>query len=133
VKTARARKRSLAIVERAHRGLVEEQYGHILWLSRIIRKMRAEHGLLLRGNASLAALRGQRSVSIDYGHLTLDTVSNPWKTVECLVEDGVAVYVVNEDLERLRLTAKPLIQGVVSLDRLQVVELFKSYDCIWYW
>ena len=72
----RGSKSSLAILERAYRGSLEEQYGHIVWLSRVMKGMGADHALLLKGDTVMFARRDQPRTSLCIGDTVVNDVSH---------------------------------------------------------
>src|SRR2546426_6556536 len=93
--------RSLAIVERAWRGGVEEQYAHILWLARILKRMRSDIGVLLRGNAVGYAVRSTAACGVRIVGIHLDSIHQLDTAVMNLPGDGVPVHVSEHDRDRL--------------------------------
>ncbi|MGB2336016.1 MAG: DsrH/TusB family sulfur metabolism protein, partial [Alcanivorax sp.] len=50
-----------------------------------------------------------------------------------LLESGVPVYAVSEDLEERGLERKSLVKGVQAVSRQGLVNLYESVDQIWQW
>lgn len=126
-------KRSLTIVERAYRGSIEEQYGHILWLSRIMKGMGAPTALLLKGDTVNFARRGQPALHLQIGDLAVTGLSHHESGVEALLTAGVPVYFWQADAERLNLPAASLVKGVQAVRADEMPALINQFDCIWYW
>jgi predicted peroxiredoxin len=127
------KRRSLAIVEVAFRGTVEEQYGHIVWLSRVIRKMGAEHSLLLQGDAVLYAVACQPTLKLDFGPSCVEHLSHYENTMRDILREGVSVYVRTSDCKRLGISSEKLIDGVRGVEAFELPGIFETHDCIWYW
>jgi hypothetical protein len=125
--------RSLAIVERAWRGGVEEQYAHILWLARMLKRMRSDIGVLLRGNAVGYAVENALACGLRLGGVQLDSIHKLDKAVADLLADGVPVHVSEHDCQRLGIAPELIVPGVVRVDPAGIVRLCQSYDRIWYW
>jgi hypothetical protein len=123
---------SLIIVERAFRGAVREQYGHIVWLARIMREMGARCSLLLRGNAVLYARRDQARLGLDLGRTRVDHLPHYESAIELLLARGVEVYADADALTRLCPDA-PLVAGVITADRTRIVQAIVDHDRAWYW
>jgi len=128
----RARKRSLAIVERAFRGSVEEQYGHIVWLSGVMRAMRAEHNLLLRGNAVVFAAKAQPQLYLSISGERVAPLSNYATALTSLFAAGAEVYAFEPDVRRFGFRGR-LLDQVVLVDEAAMVALCESHDYVWYW
>lgn len=126
-------KRSLAIIERAYRGTLEEQYAHILWLTHALRKMRGDIGLLLRGNTVLYALRHQPHMRLSIGTIVIETLPHYETALQDLIADDVRIYVYADDCQRLGITSEQLLPQVQIITLAQFARLCDAYDYIWYW
>lgn len=124
---------SLAVVEQAYRGSLEEQYGHIVWLSRVMRQMGADHALLLKADTVLFARRDQPALALTLGGLTIGGLSHHESGVAALVAANVPVYAWRPDLHRLRLSPADLIDGVESVDEADMPTLIHRFNNVWYW
>lgn len=125
-------KNSLAIVERAFRGTIEEQYGHIVWLSGVMRAMNARHSLLLRGPAVLFAAAGQPRQSLRIGDVDVRGLPHYESMVRSLIEGGGPTYAYEADIRRYGLTGR-LMPEVEVADAATVVALYESHHHVWYW
>ncbi|WP_027799215.1 DsrE family protein [Paraburkholderia dilworthii] len=134
---SRARKRrsksSLAIIERAFRGSLEEQYGHIVWLSRVMHGMGAATALLLKGDTVMCARAGQPRVSLTVGDLHIAGISHYESTISDLLREGVPLYAWQADWLRLHLANAELIAGVALVGDADLPSLIQQFDCVWYW
>lgn len=126
-------KSSLAIVERAYRGSLEEQYGHIVWLSRVMKAMDTDHTLLLKGDAAMYARKEQRRIALTIGDLTVSDLSHYESCIQQLLAQGVKVHVWQPDVQRLGLSPAQLVEGVQLLDPVGMPALIHRHDCVWYW
>jgi hypothetical protein len=126
-------KTSLAIVERAFRGTIEEQYGHIVWLSRIVRKMGGNTSLLLKGDAVLFAVSGQPRESLQIGNLIIGDLPHYESTLRAMREEGVPLFAFRPDLDRLGLDEGRLVTGVVPVGLQEWAGMCGGFDAIWYW
>jgi predicted peroxiredoxin len=126
-------KSSLAIVERAYRGSLEEQYGHIVWLSRVMKAMDTDHALLLKGDAVLYARKDQPRIALTIGDLTVSDLSHYESCIQQLLAQGVNIHIWQPDMQRLGLSPALLVEGVKPLEALGMPTLIHRYDCVWYW
>lgn len=126
-------RRFLVIIERAYRGAVEEQYGHLPWICWSHDRMGGDIGVLLRGNAVFYACRDQRELSLTLGGMTLPNLYDYAASIEGLLADGRPVYVIDSDLARLQLQPGALRPGIERLDERDLTRLFSEYDAVWYW
>jgi hypothetical protein len=129
----RASKSSLAILERAYRGSLEEQYGHIVWLSRVMKGMGADHALLLKGDTVMFARRDQPRISLAIGDTVVHDVSHYASGVQELLARKATVFFWWPDAERLRLDTHALIEGVLPVCESDMPALISRFDCVWYW
>jgi intracellular sulfur oxidation DsrE/DsrF family protein len=125
--------RVLAIVERAYRGTIEEQYGNILWLSHILRRLRGEIDVLLRGGAVRYALQNQPRTHLVIGSQSVDTLPHYETELRNLLDSGVSVYVSAADCDRCRVDQNRLIPAVVAVDSPGVAKLFAEHAHVWHW
>jgi hypothetical protein len=123
--------RVLAVLERAYRGTVEEQYAHVLWLLWSLRKFGGTVAVLLRGNATLYARRHQSPPDLTVGGVAVPAPDYEAAVVG-LLADGGMVYVVDSDQGRLRLDRGELCAGVETIGSGDLPRLFSSYDAVWY-
>lgn len=126
-------KSSLAILERAYRGSVEDQYGHIVWLSKVMHGMGADTAVLLKGDTVFFATRHQPVQHLTIGGLCLDGLSHYASTVKELIASGVPVLAYGRDCARYGLGAECLVEGVQMIDDAELIKLVCRYDCVWYW
>ncbi|MDC8758937.1 hypothetical protein [Janthinobacterium fluminis] len=129
----RPSKTSLAIIERAYRGSLEEQYGHIVWLTRIMKGMSAPTALLLKGDTLMFAKRGQLVRPLRIGDLDIDVLSNYEAGLVDVLAAQVPVYAWHADMLRLGLTQADLVDGIEPIHAAGMPALLNRYDCIWYW
>ena len=126
-------KSSLAIIERAYRGSLEEQYGHIAWLSLVMNGMKADTALLLKGDTAMFARRHQPRIALTIGDTTVADISHYESCIHRLLEQQVPVFVWQPDAQRLQLTPELLIEGVQPVGAADMPALVQRYDCVWYW
>lgn len=125
-------RRYLGVIERAYRGTVEEQYGHILWICFSLHRMGGPIGVLLRGNAVLYARQDQQQLSMSVGGIPV-SLPNYEVSVKGLLAEGAPVYALSSDLDRLQIAPDELCTGVMPIDAAGLPDLFSTYDVIWYW
>lgn len=125
--------RNLAIVERAGRGAIEEQYADILWLCRVLMRMRLQTSVLLRGNAVSYAVRKPEPITLDIAGQRMPAVWQHDRSVADLLREGVPVYVSDEDCGRLAIANEDLVPGVVRTSGAGIAQLCHTHDRIWYW
>ena len=108
--------RTLVIVERAHRGALEEQFADVLWLVRTLRRL-SPLTLLLRGTAAVYAV---------------DRPAAHRETMLSLAGQGGALFVAASSLIELGLTDQPLLPAVRALSDREVTAEWVSHDRIWF-
>jgi hypothetical protein len=121
----------LAIVERSHRGTLEQQYAHVLWLVHSLHRQ-APMTLLLRGPAVVYALDAAPPGPLRLGGRACGISPDYRAAVERLCAAGGVVLVCADSLDRFGLRARPLIAGVrpVTLD--EITSAAVGCDSIWY-
>lgn len=124
--------RILNIVESAYRGTLEEQDDTVLWLSRALRNAGAELTVLLRGNAVNYAVR-QQCPPLAIGAAAIQHPARPNDDLEKLRAKGVAVYVVQDDLDDRGIDKQRCVAAAEPVRRADVVGLLERHDQIWHW
>ena len=112
--------RILVVVERAHRGTLEEQYAHVLWLVRTLRRLSALT-LLLRGTAAVYAIDRVPDPHDDYR-----------TTMLSLARQDTELLVSVTSLGELGLGECPLLPGVQALSDREVIAQWAAHDRIWF-
>ncbi len=123
----------LNIVETAYRATLEEQDDPILWLVAAMKGAGADLGVLLRGNAVNYAVKGQDASGLSFGAKEQKHPPRLERDVSNLVEKGVTVWIVEDDVAERGLERTDLIGGLTTVSRSQISGLFKDFDQVWYW
>lgn len=123
----------LSVVERAYHGTVEEQDDTVLWVSHMIKKAGGDIDVLLRANAVNYAVKGQDASGLGFGKMKLNVPPRIDHDVEELLQAGVKVWVVRDDLRRRGIDESQLVGGVTLVDRHAVAGLFDAHDQVWHW
>lgn len=123
----------LQVVEQAFRTTVEEQDDAILWLTRSMRGAGADLSVLLSGHAAYYAVQQHRQPGLTVGGWQQSEPAELLRDISDLVEKGVPVYVVREDLDERGLTGLPVSTGVEVIGRDGLVQLYEQADQVWQW
>jgi sulfur relay (sulfurtransferase) DsrF/TusC family protein len=125
-------RRCLAVVEKAYRGGIEEQYAHILWICwSLLRIGRRPLGILLRHHAALYARRDQRHASLSVADVSIH-LPDYEESLTGVINGGGAVFVVDADLATLDVPEASLCPGVTTIAVRDLPELLERYDAVWY-
>lgn len=123
----------LSIVESAYRATLEEQDDPILWINTAIKGAGGDVTVLLRGNSVNYAVKGQDASGLAFGDKKQTQPPKLDADVTRLVSKGVDVYVVEDDVGELGLERTDLVDGLKTVSRSGVAQLFGEFDQIWYW
>ncbi|HZM84357.1 MAG TPA: hypothetical protein VFC19_52220 [Candidatus Limnocylindrales bacterium] len=126
--TARA---TLIVVERSHRGTLEQQYAHVLWLVRSLRRQ-ASATLLLRGAAAVYAVDHAAPEPLRLAGRAWGIAPDYRETLQQLTEDGAEVLVFADSLAALGFCRQPLVPGVRPVTEQDIVAAWPKYDRIWF-
>ena len=123
----------LSIVETAYRATLEEQDDTILWLNHSLKNNGADVALLLRANAVNYALRGQDASGLAFGDKEVAHPPQPDRDLERLIESGVAVHILEEDLRERAVPQERLINGLEKVSRRELPALLDRFEQVWHW
>lgn len=126
-------KKVLQIIESAYRCTVEEQDEPIVWITHAMKGAGADVAVLLRGNAVNYAVKGQDASGLSIGGKTYAQAPRIDQDLVSLIDKGVEVYVVEDDVAVRGLERTELIDGIKPVSRAGVPKLFGGYDQIWHW
>lgn len=117
---------TLVIVERAHRGTLEQQYAHVVWLVRTLRRQ-SPMTLLLRGRACVYALDLAPAGPAGWG-----TPPDYRDSLRSLADEGGELLVCAASLDELRLAGHPLVPGVRRVSDDEITALWVAHDRVWF-
>lgn len=123
----------LQVIEQAFRTLVEEQDDTMLWLTGSMRGAGAEVSVLLAGNAACYAVQRRRQPALTLGDWQQREPADLTRDIGNLVQKGVPVYVLQEDLSERGLADVPVIPGVQVIVRFTLTSLYEQVDQVWHW
>ena len=123
----------LSVVERAYHGTLEDQDDTILWLSHMLKNSGACISVLLRANAVNYLVRGQDASGLVIGGIPLYHPPELEADVQRMIEAGINVYAVSEDLEDHGIGMGEIIGGVELVSRDELGDLFDQHDRSWHW
>ena len=124
---------TLLIVERAYRGAVEDQFADVLYFVHGLHRQSGGVELALRGAAAGFAVQPDRPPALRVAGRPLDTLPDPRRSVQRLLDDGVAVWTEEPDLLALGATAPArLIPGVRCLAAHELVARWPGYARVWF-
>ncbi|MFL6130928.1 MAG: hypothetical protein ACJ73E_17920 [Mycobacteriales bacterium] len=121
----------LVIVERAHRGAVEQRYAHVLWLMEALHQQHPT-AVLLRGPAAGYAVDAPPPPPLRLGSAELAHLPDYRDTIGRLRSAGVRLLVSSTSLHVHGLAGRPLIEGIEPVDDHEVIAVCGEYDHIWY-
>jgi hypothetical protein len=123
----------LNIISSGYRATLEEQDDTVVWFTHAIKGAGAEVDVLLRGPAANYVVEGQEAAPLAFGARMQRHAPDVHGQVRALIEKGVAVYVIEEDLEGRGLSRAPRLAGVQLVASARAAGLFAGYDRVWHW
>lgn len=123
----------LQVIDQAFRTTTEEQDDTILWLTQSMRGAGGDLSVLLTGHGCYYGLLNNRQPTLQLGEWRQQQPADISRDIDNLVNSGVPVYVVQEDLEARGLFAQPLRKGVAAVPRNTLPELYEQADQVWHW
>ena len=123
----------LSVVEHAYAGTIEEQDDTVLWITHMIKNAGADISALLRGNATNYAVRGQDASGLRFGAAALSVPPTIEKDVAEMINKGIIVYAVREDMEQRGIRPGDLVPGVTPIAKGDIARLFDEADMVWHW
>ena len=123
----------LNIVETAYRATIEEQDDTVLWLTHMLKNAGADISVLLRANAVNYAVRGQDASGLAFGQAKMTHPPEIDKDLEKMIEKGVPVYLVEQDVNERGLSDADFVSGIKKVKREALPELIDQHDQVWHW
>jgi sulfur relay (sulfurtransferase) DsrF/TusC family protein len=123
----------LSVVERAYHGTLEEQDDTALWFTHMIKNASGDVSVLLRGNATNYAVAGQDASGLRFGNVTLSVPPDLPADIGAMIEKGILVYAVREDLDQRGILPSRLVPGVSLISRDALAQLWDEHGQIWHW
>ncbi|WP_101675103.1 DsrE family protein [Alloalcanivorax mobilis] len=123
----------LQVIDQAFRTTTEEQDDTILWLTQSMRGAGGDLMVLLSGHGVYYAVARQRQPALAVAGWQQSQPANVPRDIANLVESGVPVYAVQDDLEERGLAHLALQNGVQPVSRRAIADLYEQADQIWQW
>ena len=123
----------LNVVETAYRATIEEQDDTVLWLTHMLKNAGADISILLRANAVNYAVRGQDASGLAFGEAKMTHPPEIDKDVEKMIQKGVPVYLVEQDVNERGLSDADFVAGIKKVKREALPELIDQHDQVWHW
>ena len=93
----------------------------------------ADLDVLLRGSAVNYASKAQEVPPLSFGDRQQKNSPHIAEDVSGLIGKGIAVYIIDEDIDERGLADGDLIEGLTHVKRADVPKLFDGYDHVWAW
>jgi intracellular sulfur oxidation DsrE/DsrF family protein len=123
----------LQIIESAYRCTIEEQDDPAIWITHAMKGAGADFGVLLRANAVNYAVKGQNAGGLAFGEIAQTQPPKLERDIAQLMEKGIDVYLVSEDLADRGIAANDLLDGVMTVSRAELPNIFAAHDQVWHW
>lgn len=126
-------KKILQIIETAYRATIEEQDDTVVWFTLAMRGGGADLAVVLGGSAVNYGVKGQSAAGLSFGARTHGHPPDVTADVQALLDKGVPVYVVEDDVAARGIERSELIAGLVPISRRALFELYGGFDHVWRW
>jgi intracellular sulfur oxidation DsrE/DsrF family protein len=124
----------LCVCDQGYRASVEEQDDTVVWMAHMLQKSdNTEVALLLRGSAVNYTHKGQKSVGVAFGDWEQTQPADFPRDLTRFLEDGGAIFVLEEDMASHGLERGDLIDGVTGIAKGSVAQLVSQYDLVSFW
>lgn len=123
----------LQVIQSAYRCTIEEQDDPAVWITHAMKGAGAELDVLLRSNAVNYGLRGQDASGLTFGDVAQTQPPQLERDLSNLLEKGVNVFAVAEDIAERGIESSDFVEGIQSIQRSHIPDLFSDYDQIWHW
>lgn len=123
----------LQVIDQGFRTLTEEQDDTILWLTQSMRGAGGNLTVLLGGHGVYYGLQSQPQPALQVAGWQQTQPADLPRDLRNMVNSGVTVYAIHEDLEERGLNPANLCHGVEPIPRQELVALYESVDQVWQW
>ncbi|GIJ73830.1 hypothetical protein [Virgisporangium ochraceum] len=125
--------RGLAIVERAYRGAVENQYADALYCAYLLHQHMGGLDILLRGPAVSYVAAAPAPPGLRVGDRVVRTLSDPRAGLRRLIAAGVGVWAEEQDVLALGLSTEDCVAvGVSMTDSAEMTRRWDGYWSVFY-
>lgn len=125
--------KALQVIDQAFRTTVEEQDDTILWLIQSMRGAGGDLAVLLSGHGVQYAVQRRRQPALKLAGWQQTEPADITRDVANLIEQGVPVYAIREDLAERGLDDLPTLSGIRVISRSDQVSLYEQADQVWQW
>ncbi|EKF73013.1 hypothetical protein A11A3_15719 [Alcanivorax hongdengensis A-11-3] len=123
----------LQVIDQAFRTTTEEQDDTILWLTQSMRGAGGNLTVLLSGHGVYYAVQQTPQPALTLASWSQTEPADITRDLNNLIESGVPVYAVTDDLEERGLSTRQFLPGVQAISRQSLVNLYESVDQVWQW
>ncbi len=125
--------KALNIIETAYRATLEEQDDTVVWITHALKGAGADLDVLLRSNAVNYGVKDQDASGLAFGAEKQTQPPQLADDVAKLMDKGVNVYAVAEDVADRGLERSELVDGLELIARADVAKLVGNYNQVWHW
>ena len=125
--------KTLQIIKTAYRATIEEQDDTIVWLTHAMTGAGGDFDVLLGGSCVNYTVKHQTVEGLTFGNWKQTSPPKLARDIAGLVEKGVDVYVLEEDVRDYGIDSNEQIEGIKTVARSGLAKLVDQYDLIWRW
>jgi sulfur relay (sulfurtransferase) DsrF/TusC family protein len=126
-------KKTLSIISSGYRAIAEEQDDTIIWINHAMKGAGADLTVLLKDNAVNYLVKAQEVPALSFGSWTQTQPPRIQKEVDSLIEKGVKVYFVTEDLVERGIETSEILEKATPISRTGLATLMSEFELVNQW
>lgn len=123
----------LVCIDQSNRGIIEEQYANIIWITDSIHRLGCNITLVLSGSAVMFAFKPNQPLRLSIAEEILDSFAEYGHSLTTAISSGVRVCILEDSINLLNVSKSSLIDKIETLTINQLAQEVILADKCWYW